>query len=817
MVTLSTNLLATSYFVATSGNDNNAGTIDSPFATVTMALSVMKSGDICYIREGSYHEEVTISNMSDITIQAYSGEHVLFDGTYEISSDWTEHEGSIYKTTLSEDIWQLFVDRSEVVMARWPNARFDDFSVFDNDNHWAHGDHNNSSITLQIDAPYTNNEGELISLEASGIDATGAVAILNNSSFQTWARKVLTHSGSSFTFNATPANAFRTKHHYYFLEGKLELLDAENEWFYNPATKELYLWAPNNQHPAEFEVRGKKQTYAFTLNNTENVEVKDIFFFSTTCQIRNSRYSGINNCHFLFPNNSKRMLGDLSYSPGTYVSSDCSYCYITKSYFAYTDGPGLVFYSDYGTVEDNYFYFIDYTCAEGDNLQPGINMNKCTEVLFKNNTAHKMGSSALLDPGSRATITYNDLYENGMIQSDGAMIQCMKKQQLNINISYNWLHDTEKYGARFDGGDYSPYEEGFRHGTMHHNVAWNVKSGFIAKGNLHDMFCNTAFDCDAGKNKSDIAILYGAKFGPNDSTNTINNAAGTISGERNISTTTPIPGNYTNNWNGLETGENIKELLTSVPTYTDVNDYDPTKLDFRPKQGTALVDGGIEYSGRWIEASTNGFVGDAPDIGAYEYGGENWRPGITWDVDSLETVFYNEVLGNSPDTNTYCNVTFIVKDGEEFLQDAQVQFNEVSKTTTENGEVQFDSILHGKDYLVYVNLTGYEEYLESYSINSDTSFTVQLSGITNLSDIFKSSWQIVPNPAKDIIHIEFSEDFTEPNIEVSIFDVYGRCVYQEVTGEWNNLSIDMGSKGPGTYVVFLKTKEQIASKRIIVY
>ncbi len=32
------------------------------------------------------------------------------------------HTGNIYKTTLSEDIWQLFVDGKMMTLARFPNA-----------------------------------------------------------------------------------------------------------------------------------------------------------------------------------------------------------------------------------------------------------------------------------------------------------------------------------------------------------------------------------------------------------------------------------------------------------------------------------------------------------------------------------------------------------------------------------------------------------------------------------------------------------------------------------------------------------------------
>ena len=54
---------------------------------------------------------------------------------------------------------------------------------------------------------------------------------------------------------------------------------------------------------------------------------------------------------------------------------------------------------------------------------------------------------------------------------------------------------------------------------------------------------------------------------------------------------------------------------------------DPDNLDFRPNPDSILVDAGLA-----IDGFTDGYVGTAPDIGAYEYGAEMWVPGITWDL-----------------------------------------------------------------------------------------------------------------------------------------------------------------------------------------
>lgn len=47
-------LSARNYFIAINGNDSNSGTLDSPFATINKAQSLVEAGDTVYIRGGVY-------------------------------------------------------------------------------------------------------------------------------------------------------------------------------------------------------------------------------------------------------------------------------------------------------------------------------------------------------------------------------------------------------------------------------------------------------------------------------------------------------------------------------------------------------------------------------------------------------------------------------------------------------------------------------------------------------------------------------------------------------------------------------------------
>jgi hypothetical protein len=76
----------TTYYVSTAGNDNNAGTIGSPWRTIQKAANTVKAGDTVQVRAGTYNEIVTMKTSGDatsgyITFQNYPGEAPIVDGT----------------------------------------------------------------------------------------------------------------------------------------------------------------------------------------------------------------------------------------------------------------------------------------------------------------------------------------------------------------------------------------------------------------------------------------------------------------------------------------------------------------------------------------------------------------------------------------------------------------------------------------------------------------------------------------------------------------------------------------------------------------
>ncbi|MEO1445599.1 MAG: DUF1565 domain-containing protein [Cyanobacteria bacterium J06635_11] len=85
------------FFVAPNGSDDNTGTLDAPFATLTKANDAVQAGDTIYMRGGTYKPAIdkiiklTKSGTQEnpIRLFAYKDERPVIDG-----SDWTRRSSA---------------------------------------------------------------------------------------------------------------------------------------------------------------------------------------------------------------------------------------------------------------------------------------------------------------------------------------------------------------------------------------------------------------------------------------------------------------------------------------------------------------------------------------------------------------------------------------------------------------------------------------------------------------------------------------------------------------------------------------------------
>ena len=258
-------------------------------------------------------------------------------------------------------------------------------------------------------------------------------------------------------------------------------------------------------------------------------------------------------------------------------------------------------YGKNNTVNNNYFYFIDYTVSEssvvGQSVWMGGNDNK-----FTKNTFHEFGASQCISTGTGSTITHNHIYNGGYLQTDGSMIHSMEIYNNRTVIAYNWVHDIPWLGIRLDDG--GPPHSG-RNATIHHNVVWNT-DGIVTKGDDHLVHNNTVFWNEKRPEKwadwgwqilTDITILEVEN--QNLVARTYDNVVDILSGYRREHTQLISP----------FTSGNYQASLKNTTVESQL--IDPENMNFCPKPESEIRNLGI---------------------GAYDSEcADNWVPGIDWE------------------------------------------------------------------------------------------------------------------------------------------------------------------------------------------
>lgn len=653
IVSLSVNGQGTNKFVSTEGDDGNAGTESSPYKTVTKALTA--SPDTIFLLPGTYYENVIIDNIvrntaNPLVIIPKEKGTVLFEGVERFTYNWQPYSenNNIFVSDLPKDVWQLFIEGKMMINARWPNADHP-FEDFDKSNWWDR--HETWCKAKQSGTRYLNvqDNGEK-GFATTGIDFSGKIGVLNVNSMESYSGFIRNHAPGldSFDYELHPdvVNSLNTKqigvinknagHAYYFFENGLDLLDVPGEWYYDKTEKKVYVYPEAGIDLTQVEVKGKTQSYAFEVTNSEFVYITGINFFGTTISYEQCFESKIEDCNFIYASYSKRMLDDISEIDHTKMviltkpdknnleNNRTSNNQFVNNEVAFTDG--MAFHMTrgfYDTIYNNYFHHIDISGTRGGSI--GVDYRGGYYTAFIRNTFEKGGGSAATKSANFPYNALNRLSQWGYIQDDGVAFQIANGGQIGSISTQNWIYNSPKAGLRFDGGeDTDPLiENKMIEGTFVRNVVWDNPLGYMVKGDYHRVYNNIAFN-----NSATGAKILDSEFHDNANTHSItrNNVMEDMTSNRSGNQFShPVVGTVDHNWLANPLENNISKVLR-----------DPYNLDFRPKEGSELVDRGIDIpaetfpiTGTQIPDFTSEFkVGDSVDMGAYEFNYENyWIPG----------------------------------------------------------------------------------------------------------------------------------------------------------------------------------------------
>ena len=476
----------TSYYVSSSeGNDSNSGTSSSQPWQSLAKVNSFKPGpgdNILFNRGDEWKGTLTI------TASGSSGNPVVY-GAYgsgakpkiyssEFVTEWSLHSGSIYKATFNTDIEQLFVDGVRMKLARTPNT----------------GYYNVSSSSGGTSVTSTDLNG--------GIDYAGASFLCRVTQWNIYSQTVSSSSSQTLTLASSMSSIGANEG--FWLSNKLRFLDQAGEWYYDPSTNTVYLWAPNSDSPSGHTVRGSTLDYGINVNAKNYITIRDLEIqHSATNGINadNSDYLTIDNCIISYPE-----------QYGVYIpETGSTNTIINNTSINGANRAGIHSWSPNSTFSNNTVTNIalqeNFHKKAGDYLGMGIYTkgNYCTVDYNRiTNTAY----SGISFYGTNNEVKYNFIDNAMAVLGDGGAIYTYNgagysyagsaNSEIMYNIILNAKGNTDGSNADFPNG-YGIYMDDYTHDiNIRYNTVSNCNCGiYLHNGGAIDVMYNDISDCEA--------------------------------------------------------------------------------------------------------------------------------------------------------------------------------------------------------------------------------------------------------------------------------------------------------------------------------
>jgi len=580
-------LLSTAWFVATSGSDQNLGTLSAPFRTIQHAADSVAPGDTVLIRGGVYRESVQVptsgTTSEPITFKAYGNEAVTIDGADPITG-WNSAGGGVYSSALPWDLGQgnnqIFVDGKMMNEARWPNTGFD----------LTHPTlATASSVSGVTMTQATVNDPALT--QPANFWVGGNIRIGPG---QDWVNQtgVVTASGPGFvTFSyeaGDPKYQEPVAGNQFYLFGVPGALDAPGEWFRNSGGQ-LSLETPADDNPANHLVEAKARLYGFDLSQAAYIHIQNLNLFA--CTINTSGLStGVVIDHI-----AAQYLSHFSIAPVGWMSAGGispagillrgNYDTIENSVIAYSAGDGIFVGASDIRVWNNLIHDVDYAGVDS----AGIRVGGWDDHIIRN-TVYNAGRTGLLFSGGDGSFISNYVHDFGQQTQDVGGFYTFGLDGYGTQIDYNYFANGGS-GAGF--GSVGIFFDGASSDFLiHHNVTTHVTAALRMNFDTHNIHIyNNTFDAtDNGVDKN---------YQQQDWTGTVieNNI---ITHQVTFGDNVVSPNNISNHGQFVDGAHGNFLLLTGAPA----------------------IDAGLV-----ISPYTDGYLGAAPDIGAFEYGKTPWTSG----------------------------------------------------------------------------------------------------------------------------------------------------------------------------------------------
>lgn len=589
---LSAPLWAAELHVSPTGDDTGPGTADRPLKTLGRAAELLQPGDTAWVHAGTYRETVRPARSGEagrpIRFMAAPGEKVIVSGADVLAGPWTVYQGNIWRTPTDKRFVQLFVDGKMMIEARWPNTRLGDLMVM---NRASAEEGTDYDVIADPNLPPG--------------DWTGAVLLIWPGDRWTNATRRVTEyeAGKALRvdldFRRPNPDPYHVHDPYkpragnpYVLIGSLAGLDMAGEWALDEKTGTAYLWTPDSTSPVAHMVEVKQRALAFDLSKLSNIQVQGFDIFAAAVSLADAHGCLVEDCRMRYVDHFRDLNGSSTPAPANVMTGADNE--LRRCLIAYSAGTALAVAGENNRLTNCVVHDANYLGTG----RGGLDLSRSVGARISHCSVFRAGRDIIQHGGSkRICIEYCDLYNANMLNNDAGAIYCWGTKGEGGVIAYNWIHDN--LGDGTSGVYLDNFSSDF---FVHHNVIWNCSSSAIHLNSdaLNHTVCNNTI----AHSSQPFGTFTYARYTPTmKGTRILNNL---VNAQLRVKDPTVFV-----------QGELGPELSHNGQAAVDRDGY--------PTADSAAIDAGLEVPG-----ITDGFLGKAPDLGAYEFGGPRWVPGADW-------------------------------------------------------------------------------------------------------------------------------------------------------------------------------------------
>jgi hypothetical protein len=632
---LAQTVMAANYCVAKTGSDTNTGTnIATPFLTIQKAANVMVAGDACYIRTGTYRETV-VSPRSGT-----SGARITFapyqgESVIVSGADVLNISWSAY----SGSIYQATTTNSF-------NQLFVDGEMM-NEARWP-----NAKVDRLLDAPRatvdstTSSLKNLVDAALPSLALTGAVVHIFTGTpggeYVAYTRTITNYDTSTktITWDTALSNTVQPGNPYYLFHS-LSLLDIVTEWYLDDSRNNLYLWTPDGASPASHIVEVKSRLSAFVITNRAFITVTGLYTFAAGIYTSAATNLIIDNCHLRYVQHFTTADGFNSGQDTKCTVSGSNSMWINSSIqFSSQNGFGV---GSYNMVSNCVISDVDYFPG---NYYSSIVANGANSQIVRNTLANS-GRSLILIKAVPVEMAYNDLGYGQRLTKDGGAIYNYHADGQGMAIHHNWVHNSQ-IGIYLDGAS--------TNFLVYRNVCYdNDQTGMrLNSPSISNRIYNNTLEWNGAS-----FLVYGPTQA---GTEAINNL-----------------------------GDSTMMFCTDATTNKN-GWFDPVGAEWVPQSGSGAID-----AGDIIPGITDGFLGTAPDIGAYETGAPYWTPGASFSAPPFPTVGSSSAPA-APTGLTALGTNGPVVELSWIAPPVPVSYYNIKRSTASGGETTVATVVASASY-----------------------------------------------------------------------------------------------------------------------